>query len=262
MVLTELLNLKLKCFPRKWRTQIFVHQTLISRAVSEGEDHFNRFSITDEGKGILKEFVSYTWKQDRNAETIYSMIKTFESNTDNIRSKFLSLNPAEIVIDEVMKPDRDGNFQVNLASRVLDLQLVMYMITASKISPVNDNGDSITFESSDELSRTFVVILEKLLEKLLKDNENAYKESDGTNIFQHLIQTYNPDVKLSNLRRLVHFCLKGKEKINMRNSRGKTVLHLVQDAELCEFLISESVGAAVEVQDNLLMTPLHAACAR
>jgi hypothetical protein len=125
MVLTELLNLKLKCFPRKWRTQIFVHQTLISRAVSEGEDHFNRFYTTYEEDDIFEEFVNEPWNQDKLAEIIYSKIKTFESNTDNIRSKFLSLNPAEIVIDEVMKPDCEGNFQVNRASRVLDLQLVI-----------------------------------------------------------------------------------------------------------------------------------------
>ena len=250
-----------KILPKKLQTKIFIHQSIIRRAVKEGENQFFRFWTSENGKILLEDFE----KKDvldrmRPAKKIYNKTKLLENNTNNIRSKLLSLDPATIVMEEVIKPSRDGKFNIIEASHQLDIQLVMYLVTAGKIIPVNDDGKTIIFESTERLKKIYVTILETLLKALLEEDKNAYKEDDQSDIFLHIIENYDPSANLSTHRRLVSFCRKGKDKINRRNKTGQTVLHFVQNPELCQFWIS--TGADVDVLDNNYDTPLHMAIER
>ena len=236
-------------------TRILVHNSIIKHAVLEGEQHFYRFTKSREGNQMLEEFEKSNDSRNEQARKILSETQSFESNTGDIRSKLLALNPEELVIEEIRKPDYKGNFEVIHSSYHFDLPLVMFLIQAGQIIPVNFNGESIIIKTSDKIGQLYVKVLEILI------NSGEFNKEDGSNILQRLVEEYTPEADISVVRRIIYYCNNGPDgTVNRPNRRGETLLHHVKSVDLCRLLINNA--ANVDVMDNELRTPLHVAANR
>ena len=90
-----------------------------------------------------------------------------------------SLDPNHLAKEEFMKPDMNGIYEIVMASRQYDLNLVMLLLKVGKVLPINDNGDSVIFNPKDKMDMFYIGILEKLL----KDESLYFSEDQGNNIF-------------------------------------------------------------------------------
>ena len=190
------------------------------------------------------------------AQMILKQATSFEKNTD-IRSKLLSLAPEDIVMDEIRKPNHDGSFPAVTSSHQFDLPLVMFLAKAGQVTPVNLDGNGITFEPSDnKTSVMYVRVLETLL-----SSSNINDIDDSSSILQRLVEDYTPEADLSSVKRILYYCTNGpSDTVKRPNRRGETLLHHAKDRDLCKFLIR--YGAQVDVSDRAFRTPLHLAIER
>ena len=301
MLVTVKINKMFRCFPKILQPRIFVHAHLINRAVAQGENHFYRYAMSEDGEKAIKEFeilvsedrygkaqkffARLLKKNNQNtdsldaedeeirsyllssikkseydaryiqAQMILKQAKSFEEKTD-IRSKLLSLAPEDIVMDEIRKPNHDGSFPAVTSSHQFDLPLVMFLAKAGQVTPVDLDGNGITFEPSDnKTSVMYVRVLETLL------TSSNINEDDGSNILQRLVEDYTPEATLSSVKRIIYYCTNGpSDTVKTPNRRGETLLHHVKDRDLCKFLIR--YGAQVDVSDRAFRTPLHLAIER
>ena len=249
-------------------TSIFVHNSVFRRAVEQGENSFSLFLESEVGQDILENYRKSPSDVtlEKAANKVLEALQKSEKHSKTIRSELLLLDPSQVFIDELTKRDEDGSFLVVKASHQMDLLLVIFMVKAMKTIPINDNGDSIIFNTSDEKGELYVSILKKLLEKLLQDDKNAYKEDKFSNILHRLVAEYKPDVDLSPLKSLAEDYFKGPNDINMKNLRvGTTLLHVVRNGELCDHLISLGADINAKARWPLVRrgaSPLHSACER
>jgi hypothetical protein len=239
-----------------------VHNSVFRRAVEQGENSFSLFLESEVGQDILENYRKSPSDVtlEMAANKVLEALQKSEKHSKTIRSELLLLDPRQVSIDELTKRDEDGSFLMVKASHQMDLLLVIFMVKAMKTIPINDNGDSIIFNTSDEKGELYVSILKNLLEKLLQGDKNAYKEDKFSNILHRLVAEYKPDVDLSPLKSLAEDYFKGPNDINMKNLNGTTLLHVVRNGELCDHLVS--LGADIDAKGRMGATPLHSACER
>jgi ankyrin repeat protein len=229
----------------------------VSKAVAEGESQFSEFMMTKRGKQLLEEFKKMNDPEARlnYAQKIHELSKEFRSKSNGIRSKLLSFNPKTIVMEEISKHDNDGNYPIICASNNFDLPLVMFLVQAGQVTPVNFNGESIIIKTSDKIGQFYVKVLEILI------NSGEFNKEDGSNILQRLVEEYTPEADISIVRRIIYYCNNGPDGTVARpNRRGETLLHHVQSEDLYRFLIQ--TGAPIDSKDYEFRTPLHSACER
>ena len=115
--------------------QNIVHSSLIRRAVEKGR---NKFTTAIQSKQELQD-VFNKFKNDIPFKIPHlDSLKNYSKN-GTLRSKLMSLKPSQLVMDEVTKPDQEGDFLVLKASRLLDLHLVLFLMQ------VGTNKESVVF---------------------------------------------------------------------------------------------------------------------
>ena len=263
MVMTKNLRLWFISWPNVLRAKIRVHRSLVKKAVAEGELHFSEFMKTERGKQLQEEFekleINDSVARLNHARKIHELSKEFKSKTKGIRTKLLSFDPKTIVMEEISKRDNDGNYPVVCASNNFDLPLVMFLVQAGQVSPVNFYGESIIIKTSDMIGQFYVKVL-----KILINSCEFNKEDDGSNILQRLVEEYTPEADISVVKRIIYYCKNGPEGTARRpNKKGETLLHHVKHGDLCRFLVN-SADADVDVDaiDTDFRTPLHVAVNR
>ena len=258
MVLTKNLRLWIS-WTKVFQPEIRVHRSLVSKAVAEGESQFYEFMMSERPKQLMEEFEKINDIAGRHtiAEEIHEMSKEFTSKSNGIRSKLLSFDPKTIVMEKISQHDNDGNYPVICASNNFDLPLVMFLVQAGQVTPVNFNGERIIIKTSDKIGQFYV----KVLEILVLRNFGEFNKEDGSNILQRLVEKYTPEADMSIVKRIIYYCNNGPDGTMARpNRRGETLLHHVKSEDLCRFLIK--TGATIDSRDYKLRTPLHSACYR